>query len=68
MITMTSAPSTMEVLVRWDCSCTTPRWACPDCEGEGIIEAWLPREDVALVALMDRPYVVLSSERIKKAA
>jgi len=57
--------STMEVLVRWDCSCATPRWACPDCGGEGIIEAWLPREDVDL---MDRPCVVLSSERIKKAA
>jgi hypothetical protein len=57
--------NTMEVLVRWDCSCTTPRWACPDCGGEGIVEAWLPREDVAL---LDRPYIVLSSERIKKAA
>jgi len=57
--------STMEVLVRWDCSCATPRWACPDCEGEGIIDAWLPHEDVAL---LEKSCMVLSSERIEKAA
>jgi hypothetical protein len=57
--------STMEVLVCWDCSCTAPRWACPDCDGEGIIDAWLPREDVAS---MQRPCIVSSSERIRKAA
>ena len=56
---------TMEVLVRWDCSCTAPRWACPDCGGEGIIDAWLPREDVAL---LQRPCIVSTSERIEEAA
>ena len=55
----------MEVLARWDCHCEAPRWACPDCGGEGIFERWLPPEDLRL---MDRPYPVLSTERIKKAA
>jgi hypothetical protein len=64
-IPLQAEPSTMEMLVRWDCSCTTPRWACPECGGEGLIDAWLTPEDVAV---LDKPYTVLSSERIKKAA
>jgi hypothetical protein len=55
----------VEVFVRWECHCTAPRWACSDCGGEGIIECWLSREDLVL---MNRPYAILSAERIKKAA
>ena len=55
----------MEVLVRWDCHCTAPRWACPDCEGEGIFERWLPQEDLPL---MRDAYAIVSTERIKRAA
>jgi hypothetical protein len=64
-IPLAGEPSTTEVLLRWDCSCTTPRWACPDCAGEGIIDAWLTLEEAAS---LDKSYIVLSSERIKEAA
>lgn len=55
----------MEVLARWDCHCTAPRWACPDCGGEGVFERWLPRE---YLPLMPAAYAVLSTERMKQAA
>ena len=54
-----------EVLVGWECQCTAPRWACPDCGGEGIFERWVLPKDLLL---MERPYAILSSERIKRAA
>ena len=55
----------MEVLVRWDCHCIAPRWSCPDCEGEGIFERWLSREDLSF---LPTAHAVLSTERLKKAA
>ena len=64
-IPLTAEPSTMEVLLRWDCSCITPRWACPECGGEGLIDAWLTLEEAALLG---KPHIILSSERIKEAA
>ena len=54
-----------DVLVRWDCQCTAPRWACPECGGDGIFERWVRPKDLMLMA---RPYAILSSERIKRAA
>jgi hypothetical protein len=54
-----------EVLVRWECQCTAPRWACPDCGGEGIFECWVQPKDLLL---MERPYAILSSEGIRRAA
>ena len=50
-----------EVLVGWECQCTAPRWACPDCGGEGMFERWVLPKDLLL---MERPYAILSSERI----
>ena len=55
----------MEVLIRWECHCTAPRWACADCGGEGIFERWLPIEDLPL---MCTDYVMLSTQRMKRAA
>ena len=55
----------MEVLVQWDCHCIAPRWACPDCGGEGIFERWLSTEDLPVMPLA---YAILSTERIKRAA
>ena len=49
----------------WECHCTAPRWACADCGGEGIFERWLPREDLPL---MCTDYVMLSTQRMKRAA
>jgi len=55
----------MEVLIRWECHCTAPRWACADCGGEGIFERCLPIEDLPL---MCTDYVMLSTQRMKRAA
>jgi hypothetical protein len=55
----------MEVLAQWDCHCLAPRWACPECDGEGIFERWLPRQDLSS---MRGAYTIVSTERIKKAA
>lgn len=55
----------MESLVRWDCHCMAPRWACPDCGGEGIFERWLPLGDLPLIPA---GYAILFTERMKRAA
>ena len=65
-ISLANVPSEAEeVFVRWECQCTAPRWACPDCGGEGIFERWVLPKDLPL---MERPYAILSSERLKRAA
>src|SRR5438309_1683828 len=38
----------MEILVRWSCDCTAPRWACINCKGKGQVERWIPAELVQL--------------------
>jgi hypothetical protein len=49
----------MEILVRWSCDCTAPRWACINCKGKGIVERWIPAELVQL--FRRRAFIILDS-------
>ena len=51
----------MEVLVRWSCDCTAPRWACINCKGKGRVERWIPAE---LVQLFRRKAFIILDSRL----
>jgi hypothetical protein len=50
----------MEVLVRSACDCIEPRWACPFCNGEGTLEAWLP---ITVLPLLRQESYILMGHR-----
>ena len=51
----------MEILVRWNCDCTAPRWACINCKGKGRVERWIPAE---LVQLFRRKAFIILDSRL----
>jgi hypothetical protein len=52
----------MDVLVRWNCFCKSPREFCRFCRGNGYIERWMPAE--SLTYLRDRSFQIMRSSAI----
>jgi len=53
----------MEVLVRWECFCSTPWETCRFCGGSGHIDRWLPVDLVRYAK--NRTYLILARRKVE---
>ena len=52
----------MEVLVRWNCFCSTPWESCQYCQGSGHIDRWMPADLLKYVE--NRTYLILARRNV----